>query len=185
MGLCFILDLTVCVYVSLEAGCRRYGRFGIQEFCSQKGQKPKLGCLCVFLVVQNLHVTEGWEQALRQTCGNAGMRLTHRPSECAAPRTHSHYSTFEAKLCAISVGLASLDLLLCVLMCFGSGSYWEITAHLWAASRMSREGGRRGFVSNAGLVLIWKERGVVCKMPWGFISSFSPGSSPTWSMRGL
>lgn len=157
MGLRFILDLTlgdVCVCVFLGAGCRRYGRFGIQEFCVQKGQKPKFGCVCVFSVVQSLDVTEGWERALRQTCRNAGVHLTHRPSECAAPRTHSQYSTFEAKLCAISAGPASLDLLLCVLMCFGLGPYWEITAHLCAASRMSREGGRWGFFPNAGSVLI-------------------------------
>lgn len=68
---------------------------------------------------------------MRQACGNAGMHLTHeRLVECLAPRTHSHYPTFGAKLGAISVEQASPDLPRCVLMCFGSGHYWEITAHL-------------------------------------------------------
>lgn len=101
------------------------GEVGIHVLFS-KGSRGKIRLLVCLLSSTEPALTKG----LRQTCGKAGMRLTGRPSvECSAPRTCSHYSTFGAKFCVISMGPASLDLLLCVLVCFGSRHYWEITAH--------------------------------------------------------
>lgn len=91
---------------------------------------------------QSLCLPEGLEsRPCARPVGMQALHLTRRPSmECSAPHTCSHCSMFWAKLCVISVGPASLDLLLCVLMHFGSGHYWEITAHFCGCLRNEQRG---------------------------------------------
>lgn len=124
------------------------------------------------------------EWALRQTW-DVGMHLTRGPCvECSAPHTRLHCSMLWTKLCVISVGPASLDLLLCVLMCFGSGHCWEIAAHLCGCLRNKR-GREVCFCLKHSVGL---KRGIVCKMsliPWGFLSSFRPSYSPSLADSGL
>lgn len=113
------------------------------------------------------------------------MHLTRGPCvECSAPHTRLHCSMLWTKLCVISVGPASLDLLLCVLMCFGSGHCWEIAAHLCGCLRNKR-GREVCFYLKHSVGL---KRGIVCKMsliPWGFLSSFRPSYSPGLADSGL
>lgn len=131
MGVVFYSQLTLCVCVwdpgrtSTSFPAQRAG--GMQEaqedwhtaVLSSKGSRAKMRLLVwLFGSIKPAFNWGPWEGYLCQTCGNAKVHLTRRPSmECSAPWTLSHYSMFGAQLCVISVGLASLDLLLCVCSC--------------------------------------------------------------------
>lgn len=119
-------------------GARRLGQSS-RSFKRLKSQNELL--MCVFLIAQNLYLTVRAPGGALCHTWDAGMHLICGPRmECSAPRAHLRYSVLWANLCAISMGPASLNLPLCAHMCFGSGHYWEISAHLCGCLRNEQRG---------------------------------------------